>query len=164
MYNGWFCVLKYLDVCVFFHFLYEWMGPENWVQFPTVSWSIIVSKSLFFSLQAASPHSATLLVTGQDRACQVLMAQTYCIYTHIHMIYAHFFAQPQLEVTDKGSWLVFFSCFDCFCLGTKCFKHTHTHTKQNQQKCCHTMVLCEGCLGLFFPSTLLLLVLICRFP
>lgn len=95
----------------------------------------------------ASPHSATLLLTGQDRDDQVVVAQTY-IHTHICILdCAHFCVRAKTEVTDKGSWLVSFSCFDCLCLGRKkCCCHV---------VCCQTMVLCRGCLGMFFPSALM---------
>ncbi len=107
------CVSQCEDLCIFFHFLYEWIGPEKTVWFPTLHCSI-VSNTLFYSLLVTSPHSATLLVTGQDRNCQVLMARTHthmhthiCTHTLITLMFSNSARGEQGWQTRAAGWRVF---------------------------------------------------------
>lgn len=113
------------------------------------------------------------------------MAQTYMyiylyLYIDIDILSAHMHinacarvcAQPWPEVTDKGSWLVFFWDFFFFPVLTasvwaqKCLTQTQTHPHTHTYTRCYTMALCGGCVGPFlsFHSLVLSIVSMGRFP
>lgn len=133
MYNSWFCVLNRVDVCVFFHFLSRWIGSDKPVQFPTVSWSIIVSQTLFLSLFTHfNGDWARQRLPGVNGPDIYIYLYTVCI---LGLCAASARGDRQGQLVGVFWGFFFFSCFDCFCLGTKMPHadtntptHTHLHT------------------------------------